>query len=144
MRRLACALWLALGAHAAWALPTYEQVRRDHHPSDTLLLSREGEVLHRLRTDTSVRRGAWVALADVSPALRLAIVVSEDRRFHEHSGIDWRAVSSAAWGNLWNTRTRAVRRAGCWNRRGPLEVIAWPHQNPKPRPANPRPPRRRG
>jgi penicillin-binding protein 1C len=108
VRRLACALWLALGAHAAWALPTYEQVRRDHHPSDTLLLSREGEVLHRLRTDTSVRRGAWVALADVSPALRLAIVVSEDKRFHEHSGIDWRAVSAAAWGNLWNTRTRGA------------------------------------
>jgi penicillin-binding protein 1C len=56
-----------------------------------------------------VRRGPWVALADVSPALRTALVLSEDQRFYEHSGVDWRAVSSnAAWGNLWNTRTRGA------------------------------------
>jgi hypothetical protein len=42
----------------------------DFRPSDTLILSREGEVLQRLRTDATVRRGQWVALADVSPALR--------------------------------------------------------------------------
>ena len=42
------------------------------------------------------------------PALRLAILASEDKRFHEHSGVDWRAASSAAWGNLWNTRTRGA------------------------------------
>lgn len=101
-------LLLAACAAAAQALPAYEDVRRAHRPSDTLLLSREGEVLHRLRTDAAARRGAWVALEDVSPALRLAIVASEDKRFHEHSGIDWRAVSSAAWGNLWNTRTRGA------------------------------------
>ncbi|RYY72411.1 MAG: penicillin-binding protein 1C, partial [Comamonadaceae bacterium] len=50
----------------------------------------------------------WVPLTDVSPALRTAMVLSEDKRFHEHSGVDWRAVSAAAWGNLWNTRTRGA------------------------------------
>ncbi|RZL84216.1 MAG: penicillin-binding protein 1C, partial [Variovorax sp.] len=29
-------------------------------------------------------------------------------RFYEHSGVDWRAVSAAAWGNLWNTKTRGA------------------------------------
>lgn len=42
--------------------------------------------MHRLRTDATVRRDQWVALADVSPALRTALVLSEDKRFYEHSG----------------------------------------------------------
>lgn len=99
---------LALAAPAAWALPSYDEVRSAHRPSETLLLSREGEVLQRLRTDASVRRGEWIALADVSPALRTALVLSEDRRFYEHSGVDWAAVSSAAWGRLWHQRTRGA------------------------------------
>lgn len=106
--RLAPALLLAGMALPACALPAYEEVRADYKPSDTLILDANGEVLHRLRTDASVRRGQWVALADMSPALRTAMVLSEDRRFYEHSGVDWRAVSSAAWGNLWNSRTRGA------------------------------------
>ena len=93
---------------AAHALPTYDEVRADFRPSDTLILSREGEVVQRLRTDATVRRGQWVPLADVSPALRMALVLSEDKRFYEHSGVDWRAASAAAWGNLWNQRTRGA------------------------------------
>ena len=108
MRAQAAALVLAACAPAAWALPTFDEVRRDFHPSDTQVLSREGEVLQRLRTDPTVRRGQWVPLADVSPALRTALVLSEDRRFYEHSGVDWRAASAAAWGNLWNQRTRGA------------------------------------
>ena len=100
---LACA-----ASTAAWAVPSYEEVRAAHRPSETLVLSREGEVLQRLRTDASVRRGEWVALQDVSPALRNALVLSEDQRFYEHSGVDWSAVSSAAWGRLWHQRTRGA------------------------------------
>lgn len=55
-----------------------------------------------------LRRGQWVPLADVSPALRMALVLSEDKRFYEHSGVDWHAASAAAWGNLWNQRTRGA------------------------------------
>ena len=65
-------------------------------------------MIQRLRTDASVRRGQWVALADISPALRTALVLSEDKRFYEHSGVDWRAVSSATWANLWNSKTRGA------------------------------------
>lgn len=73
-----------------------------------LLTDRSGHPLQRLRTDVTVRRGQWVALADMSPALREAMLLSEDRRFYEHSGIDWRAVSAAAWGNLWHSKTRGA------------------------------------
>ncbi|WP_046239642.1 biosynthetic peptidoglycan transglycosylase, partial [Delftia tsuruhatensis] len=92
----------------AQALPSFSEVREGHRSSETELLSREGEVLQRQRTDASVRRGDWVALADISPALRTALVLSEDKRFYEHSGVDWAAVSAAAWGNLWNQRTRGA------------------------------------
>lgn len=108
-RRGAAAAVLAwLCAQAAHALPSFDEVKGSFRPSDTVLLSREGEELQRLRTDASVRRGQWVALADMSPALREALVRSEDQRFYAHSGVDWRAVSAAAWGNLWHQRTRGA------------------------------------
>jgi len=90
------------------AAATFDQVKREFRPSDTLILDRHGEAIQRLRLDATVRRGQWVALADVSPALRTALVLSEDKRFYEHSGVDWRAVSAAAWGNLWNSKTRGA------------------------------------
>jgi penicillin-binding protein 1C len=107
-KTLAAALLAVACAHPAWALVSFEEVKRDFRSSDTAVLDRNGELLQRVRTDPTVRRGQWTALADVSPALRTAMVLSEDKRFYEHSGIDWRAVSSAAWGNLWNTRTRGA------------------------------------
>ncbi|MFM9921823.1 penicillin-binding protein 1C [Variovorax sp. H27-G14] len=107
-KTLAAALLAIACAHPAWALTSFEDVKREFRSSDTAVLDRNGELLQRVRTDPSVRRGQWTALADVSPALRTAMVLSEDRRFYEHSGIDWRAVSAAAWGNLWNTRTRGA------------------------------------
>nr|WP_232290823.1 penicillin-binding protein 1C [Polaromonas naphthalenivorans] len=101
-------LLIAACAQPACANGTFDQIKRDFRPSDTLVLDRDGDIIQRVRLDASVRRGQWVALADISPALRTALVLSEDKRFYEHSGVDWRAVSSAAWGNLWNTRTRGA------------------------------------
>lgn len=98
-------LWVPL---AAQALPSPQEVRRGFQPSETYILSREGELLQRLRTDLQVRRGQWVALSDTSPALRMALLVSEDKRFYAHSGVDWKAVSAAAWGQLWHRRTRGA------------------------------------
>ena len=106
-QRLAAGV-LALVTPAAMALPGFDEVRRAHQPSDTRVVDRHGEEVQRIRTDASVRRGQWVGLADVSPALRTALVLSEDKRFYEHSGVDWQAVSAAAWGNLWNQRTRGA------------------------------------
>ncbi len=99
---------IASCAGSTWAAATFNEIKTAYTPSDTLILDRHGEVLHRLRTDATVRRGQWVALADISPALRTALVLSEDKRFFEHSGVDWQAVSAAAWANLWNTKTRGA------------------------------------
>ncbi|MEO7108643.1 MAG: penicillin-binding protein 1C [Rhodoferax sp.] len=100
--------FIAIYAAPTRASATFNQVRSGYQSSDTLILDRHGELLHRLRTDATVRRGQWVALADISPALRTALVLSEDKRFYEHSGVDWQAVTSAAWANLWNSKTRGA------------------------------------
>ena len=89
-------------------MPNFSEVRRAFQPSDLTVTDRDGVPVQRLRIDPSVRRGQWIALADISPALRQAMVLSEDKRFYEHSGVDWRAVSAAAWGNLWHSRTRGA------------------------------------
>ncbi len=96
------------GSAVAQALPSYEEVRRSWRSSDAVLLDRHGVPLAALRLDHRVRRLEWVRLQDISPALRLALLYSEDRRFYAHSGIDWAAVAAAAWGNLWHTRTRGA------------------------------------
>ncbi|MES2952727.1 MAG: penicillin-binding protein 1C [Pseudomonadota bacterium] len=106
--RSIASILIAACTHSAWATATFNETRSSYQPSDTLILDRHGDVLHRLRTDATVRRGQWVALADISPALRTALVLSEDKRFYEHSGVDWQAATSAAWANLWNNRTRGA------------------------------------
>ena len=100
------ALWLC-PAHGA-ELPSFEQVRATHPVSDFTLLDRRGEPLQTLRLNLRQRVQPWVALDQFSPALLHALLLSEDQRFYEHSGVDWSAVAASAWGNLWNRRTRAV------------------------------------
>ncbi len=90
------------------ALPSFEQVRAAHRPSDLSLLDRHGTPLQSRRVDFGVRRLPWVALEDISPALLQAIVLSEDRRFWAHAGVDWPAVARSAWANLLNTRTQGA------------------------------------
>ena len=107
MKRAWLGLVLALPL-AAQAVPSFEAVRAAHRPSDIVLTDRHGVPLQTLRVDDRVRRLPWLPLADTSPALLRALLLSEDKRFHEHSGVDWRSVASSAWGNLWNTRTRGA------------------------------------
>jgi penicillin-binding protein 1C len=95
-------------APVAQAVPSFIEVKAAHRPSDVTLFDRHGTPLQTVRVDRNVRRLAWVPLAEVSPALLRAIVLSEDKRFYEHSGVDWNAVAQSAWGNVWNTRTRGA------------------------------------
>jgi len=90
------------------ALPSFAEVKASFRPSDLTLLDRRGEPIQTLRLDASVRRLPWTPLENVSPALLRAVVLSEDKSFYEHSGVDWSAVAGSAWGNLWNTRTRGA------------------------------------
>jgi penicillin-binding protein 1C len=108
MARAAAVIGLCAVGSVVQAVPSFEEVRAAHRPSDVTLLDRHGVPVQTLRVDKSVRRLDWVPLERMSPALLQAIVFSEDRRFYEHSGIDWAAVARSAWANTWNARTRGA------------------------------------
>jgi len=93
---LATCLGTSLAAHAATL--SFDQVRAAYRSSETVLLDRHGTPVQTVRTDAHARRGAWVPLAQISPALRAAAIASEDQRFLSHSGVDWSAVAGAAIG----------------------------------------------
>ncbi len=80
---------------AANAVPSYYEIRQSYVKSDSLLLDRRGEVLHELRTDPLRRRLDWTPLKKISPVLKEAVIQAEDKRFHEHGGVDYRSMGAA-------------------------------------------------
>ena len=113
MRHVYCCLFLALfvavfPVERAFAVTSFNEVKNQYASSDAVLLDRHGVVIDQLRVDLKERKLSWISLGDISPALRNALITSEDKRFYEHSGIDWSAVSASAWGNFWNTKTRGA------------------------------------
>ncbi|MFO1414696.1 MAG: penicillin-binding protein 1C [Burkholderiales bacterium] len=94
----------------AW--PTFAQVRAAYVPSDAVLLDRQGAPLAAVRIDAKARRGEWVALADVSPAMSAALIAAEDKRFYEHGGVDWTGLASAAWDSVWRAADGKRLRGG--------------------------------
>ena len=77
-------------------MPAYAEVRKNWQPSEAWLYDRDGRLLDSERVDFERRRMAWVALKDIAPAVRTAVVTSEDKRYWSHGGIDWLAIASAA------------------------------------------------
>jgi penicillin-binding protein 1C len=65
-------------------------------------------VLDQERRDFSVRRYQWVTLDAVSPAVVAAVIHGEDRRFYDHSGVDWRGVLGAVRDNVLRHRRRGA------------------------------------
>ncbi len=61
-----------------------------------LVLDRDGRLLRAFTT----RADRWrlpVALEDVDPRLIDMLIAYEDKRFHRHGGVDFRAMARAAW-----------------------------------------------
>lgn len=109
MNRPACLLLiLASWAGTLHALPSFTEVRNSYTDSDAWLLARDGRPVQSKRIDLKERRLPWTRIEEVSPTLLRALLVSEDRNFYAHSGIDWSAVASSAWRNLWNGKTRGA------------------------------------
>ena len=78
------------------AMPSFVEVRASYRLSDAVLIDRHGSVIHELRVEPEGRRLDWVALGDISPALRNAVIAAEDRRFRDHGGVDWVALGASA------------------------------------------------
>ncbi len=72
-------------------LPRIQELENFHPSSVTKLLSAEGKVLGEFFVEMRVP----VDLEEIPPYLRQAIVATEDRRFYEHAGLDWRGIGRA-------------------------------------------------
>ncbi len=75
--------------------PTPAAIRAFQPPEGGRVLDRNGRLIGRL---TLVKR-VNVPLARVPAHVRQAFIATEDRRFYEHHGIDWRGFARAVWRN---------------------------------------------
>lgn len=111
LRRLALVILMGVAAttvQATQLIPAFADVKAAARPSVAVLLARDGTPLAERRVDPHVRRLEWVALSSFSPALKDALLAAEDKRFFEHSGVDWRAFVGSLWHNLWYDRKRGA------------------------------------
>ncbi|MEW6706894.1 MAG: transglycosylase domain-containing protein [Pseudomonadota bacterium] len=94
---------LALAAGAAVYLaavlrstPSIEDLRQVQAARPSVLLSADGQTLATFRR----RQQEPVPLEQVSPHVVNALLATEDRRFFEHRGLDFRRLLAAAWHTL--------------------------------------------
>jgi penicillin-binding protein 1C len=106
------ALLAAVGAFAMWtappAMPSYAETRAGWRASEAWLRDRNGALLQTVRIDFAVRRLEWVPLDHVAPAVREAVVASEDKRFARHGGVDWRGLGGSLWAGLRGRHARGA------------------------------------
>lgn len=89
-------------------IASFNDVKASWRVSDSVLLDRNKEVIHTLRTDDTGRRLGWTCLSDVSPSFLKAVIFVEDRRFFSHRGVDPHAFVSALLENITTGRLRGA------------------------------------
>jgi penicillin-binding protein 1C len=90
------------------AVPSFDEVKRGWTSTEGALLDRHGELIHELRVIERGRRLAWTSLKDISPAALATIIRAEDKRFYQHHGVDWLAMSDAALDTLLFSQPRGA------------------------------------
>ena len=101
-------LFLLFPAALCFAVPSYDKVQRDYISTEAVLLDRHGIPIQEMRVDQRGRRLPWVPLADVSPAFIRIMLRAEDKRFYDHGGVDWLALSDAALDTLFSSKPRGA------------------------------------
>ena len=81
---------------ADFPAPSFAEAKANYRPSESWLLDRNGEVIAVRRIDDKTRRLEWVGLNEVSPAMQEVLLLSEDKRFYRHGGVDWLALASSS------------------------------------------------
>ena len=76
--------------------PGVEALQKAQALRPSVIVSADGEVIGRFATAYQ----APVALKDVSPELVKALIATEDHRFFEHGGIDFKRTLASAWNTL--------------------------------------------
>ena len=102
-RRLASALASGiapLALLAAWiAWPVPETMLAPAVAPAIVVADRDGIPLRGTRASDGTR-ARWVSIGELDPDLITAFLAVEDRRFYQHSGVDWRAVARAVRDDL--------------------------------------------
>ena len=76
--------------------PTTAEIRAFRPPEGGKIYDRQGRFMGRL---TVIRR-VNVPLANVPTHVRQAFLATEDRRFYDHNGLDWRGLARAGFRNI--------------------------------------------
>jgi penicillin-binding protein 1A len=95
--------------------PGIDDLRKAKSEGPSVVMSADGAVLAEYKR---VNR-QWVRLRDVSPHVIDALIATEDRRFYQHHGIDFRRVAAALVSTLHRAAppSRSSWRATCTRRR---------------------------
>jgi len=99
---LALVLATGIGAGMLWRyvspLPRLDQLDQ-HQPAPAIrILDRQGALLYEI-TDPARGKYQPLALAQSPDICQQALLATEDQRFYQHPGVDWRAILRSAWAN---------------------------------------------
>ena len=83
---------------AAADLPDHNKLKGLKLPGASVVLDRRGERFAEVFEEN--QRRVWVVLADIPEHVQKAFVAAEDKRFHQHKGIDEHGLIRAFIGNL--------------------------------------------
>ena len=72
--------------------PGISDIRKAKSEQPAQVLSVDGKLLAEFKRANR----EWVPLADISPQVVAALIATEDHRFYQHWGLDWRRTASAA------------------------------------------------
>lgn len=92
---MACALAAVVG-WAVWVVqgaPDVTQLRQVEAARPSVLMSADGQLLGRMTTE----HREPVTLNQIAAPVVDALIATEDRRFHQHRGVDWRRTVAALW-----------------------------------------------
>lgn len=109
MTLVAASVVIAIGAATdtlTHRVPSFEEVRSEHHPSDAWIVDRHGEPLESLRTVKNYRSLGWVNADQLSSAFVETLLRAEDRRFQFHHGVDPVAIAGAINSTIWSEGRR--------------------------------------
>ncbi len=76
--------------------PSISNIRKASSEHPAQILSADGKRL----TEFKQSNREWVALSEISPYVINALIATEDHRFYDHFGLDWRRTAAAALNSL--------------------------------------------
>ncbi len=86
----------------SFGLPTVESLK-DYKPSPgTIILAADGRVLGQVK----IEKGVYVPLKRIPKYMKDAVLATEDPRFFQHTGIDYRGIMRAALKDLFSFRLK--------------------------------------